>query len=230
MDPETRATEPRPDSSSGWWDRHLFWSWVGANAAAFLIIVAGGTLLLGLTSDVTSRGASTHLVLTVVVVALVASAIYGLVLGRLQWRVLRRRLPALPRRTWLVATAVPAFLAFALVIAPDALDKVVTGSNPFGVFKESLVQVVVLGPLIGVAQATALRGLTSRWQWWFVGNVTSWLFGALTTEAAKWLLGHVATYPGDSASVTLSPAFPVLAIAFHGLWMLWVTAPEATAA
>ena len=138
---------------------------------------------------------------------------------------LRRRLPALPRRKWLVATAVPAFLAFALVIAPDALDKVVSGSNPFRVFKESLVQVVVLGPLIGVAQATALRGLTSRWQWWFVGNVTSWLFGALTTEAAKWLLGQVATYPGDSASVTVSPAFPVLAIAFHGLWMLWVTAP-----
>ena len=85
MGPETRATGPRPDSSPHWWDRHLFWSWVGANAAAFLIIVAGGTLLLGLTSDVTSRGASTHLVLTVVVVALVASAIYGLVLGRLQW-------------------------------------------------------------------------------------------------------------------------------------------------
>ncbi len=216
------------DRSDTWWSRRLFWSWVAANAVAYLVIVAGGTLLLGLTSDVTSRGASTHLTLTVVVVALGASALYGAVLGRLQWHVLRQRIPALPLQKWLVATSVPAFVAFALVIGPDALDKVVSGSNPFSVFKESLVQVFVLGPLIGVAQATALRGLTSRWQWWFVGNVTSWLFGALTTEVAKWLLGEIATYPGDTTSVTLSPAFPVLAIAFHGLWMLWVTAPAAT--
>jgi hypothetical protein len=144
--------------------------------------------------------------------------------------VLKQRVPTLPMQKWITATAVPAFVAFALVIAPDALDKVVTGSNPFGVFKESLVQVFVLGPLIGIAQASALQGLTTRWKWWFVGNITSWLFGALTTEAAKWLLGEVATYPGDSASVTVSPAFPVLTIAFHGIWMLWVTAPAATRA
>jgi hypothetical protein len=169
---------------------------------------------------VTSRGASTHLRLTVIAVALGASAIYGLVLGRLRWQVLRQRIPALPMRTWIVATFVPAFVAFALVIGPDALDKVITGSNPFGVFKESLVQVFVLGPLIGIAQASALQGLTTRWKWCFIGNLTSWLFGAMTTEAAKWLLGEVATYPGDSTSVTVSPAFPLLTIAFHGLWML----------
>ncbi len=35
-------------------------------------------------------------------------------------------------------------------------------------------------------------------------------------------------YPGDSVSVTVSPAFPVLAFGFHGLWMLWITAPVVT--
>jgi hypothetical protein len=222
------ATGAATEGSGRWWDPRVFWWWVGANGAAFLIIVFGGTLLLGLTSDESPRGVSTHLRLTVIAVALAASAIYGLVLGRLQWQVLRQQLPTLPIRTWIVATSVPAFIAFALVIGPDALDDVTAGSNPFSVFKEALVQVIVLGPLIGVAQATALQGLTTRWKWWFVGNITSWLFGALTTEAAEWLLGRVATYPGDSTSVSVSPAFPLVAIAFHGLWMLWVTAPEAT--
>jgi hypothetical protein len=165
---------------------------------------------------------------TIVAVAIGASALYGFVLGRLQWKVLRRRVPTLPRRRWVLATFVPALIAFGLVIGPQALNEVVAGSDPFEVFKDAFAQAFVLGPLIGVAQAGALRGRTTRWHWWFVGNVTSWLFGAVTIQLGQWLLGQIATYPGDSASVTVTPAFPLLAIAVHGLWMLWVTAPEAT--
>jgi hypothetical protein len=84
--------------------------------------VFGGTLPLGLTADVICRGASTHLRLTVIAAALGASAIYGFVLGRLQWQVLRQRVPSLPMQMGINATAVPAFLAFALVIGPDVLD------------------------------------------------------------------------------------------------------------
>ncbi len=214
--------------STRWWDTASFWWWVAANTAAYLIIVTGGALLLALTSGVTSTAISTFRRLTIVAVAISASALYGFVLGRLQWQVLRHRIPTLPKRLWVRATFVPALIAFALVIGPQALDKVVTGSDPFNVFKNAFAQAFVLGPLIGVAQAGALRGRTTRWQWWFVGNITSWLFGAATVEVAQRLLGHVATYPGDSTSVTVAPAFPLLAIAVHGLWMLWVTAPKAT--
>ncbi len=220
------ATSSGP--SSRWWDRSSFWWWIAANAVAYLIIVVGGALLLAISSDVVAAAMSTLRRLTILVVAIGASAIYGIVLGRLQWQVLRLRVPTLPKRQWVLATFVPALIAFALVIGPQALDKVVTGSNPFDVFKDAFAQAFVLGPLIGVAQAGALRGRTSRWRWWFVGNVTSWLFGAATVEIAQWLLGQVATYPGDSTSVTVAPAFPLLAIAVHGLWMLWITAPQAT--
>ena len=209
------AAIPMPELSDGtledalpsWWQGRLFGEWVGVNTAAYLVIVLGGA---------------------VIGVALFASALYGMVLGKLQWHVLRQRMPDLPLRTWLVATAVPAFIVFTLVIGPEALDKVVAGSDPFNVYKDAFVQALVLGPLIGVAQAKALQGHSTRWKWWFVANLTSWLFGAATTELATWLLGEVATYPGDSVSITVSPAFPVLAFAIHGLWMLWITAAQAT--
>jgi hypothetical protein len=217
------------ERSMVWWDTHLFWSWVVVNAAAYLIIVLGGASLVALTSDLTPGAVSTSRRITVIAIALAASALYGMVLGRLQWQVLKQRLPSLPVRQWLMATFVPALIAFTLVIGPEALDEVVAGSDPFDVFKDAFVQAFVLGPLIGVAQATALQAHTSRWKWWFVGNVTSWLFGAATIEAASLLLGQIATYPGDTTAVTVSPAFPLLTVAFHALWMLWVTAPEATA-
>ena len=137
-------------------------------------------------------------------------------------------MPTLPVKRWFVATVIPAFIAFAMVIGPDALNKVVSGGDPFDVFKDAFVQAFVLGPLIGASQAKALQGHTTRWKWWFVGNVTSWLFGAATIELAEWLLGRVASYPADSVSVAVSPACPLLAIAVHGLWKLWVTSPEAT--
>jgi hypothetical protein len=57
----------------------------------------------------------------------------------------------------------------------------------------------------------------------FVANVTTWLFGAVTYEFGKWLLQEL------SVSEDITPAFPVLAFVVHGVWMLWVTAPEATA-
>ena len=221
-------TTRRAGRSTVWWDVRLFWLWVGANAAAYLVIVFGGAWLVALTSGVGGGVVSTGRTLTVVLVAVGASLFYGVVLGRLQWLVLRQRMPMLSFKRWFVATVIPAFLAFAIVIGPDALNKVVSGSDPFDVFKDAFVQAFVLGPLIGASQAKALQGHTTRWKWWFVGNVTSWLFGAATIELAEWLLGRVASYPGDSVSVAVSPAFPLLAIAVHGLWMLWVTSPEAT--
>lgn len=81
----------------------------------------------------------------------------------------------------------------------------------------------MLGPLIGLSQAKALHGYTARWKWWFAANVTTWLFGAVTYELGEWLLREL------SVSTDITPAFPVLAFVVHGLWMLWVTAPEATA-
>lgn len=222
------AKSAHGERSTTWWDTGLFWWWIAVNAAAYLIIVVGGAALATLTSDVDRDVASTNRRIAVLTIAAIASAFYGAVLGRLQWQVLKQRMPGLPLKMWFVATLIPAFLTFMLVIGPEALDKVIGGRDPFTVYKDAFVQVLVLGPLIGASQAKALQAHTTRWKWWFVGNLTAWFLGASTIEAATWLLGRTAAYPGDTVSVTVSPAFPLLTFAVHGLWMLWITAPDAT--
>jgi hypothetical protein len=116
-----------------------------------------------------------------------------------------------------------AFVVWLLAIAPGAVDTLAAGGDTLAAFKNGFIQALVLGPLIGLSQATALRGDTTRWKWWFAANVTTWLFGAATYEFGKWLLDELSLPKG------ITPAFPILAFFIHGTWMLWVTAPDATA-
>ena len=102
-------TTRRVGRSTVWWDVRLFWLWVGANAAAYLVIVFGGAWLVALTSGVGGGVVSTSRTLTVALVAVGASLFYGVVLGRLQWQVLRQRMPMLSFKRWFVATVIPAF-------------------------------------------------------------------------------------------------------------------------
>lgn len=147
----------------------------------------------------------------------------GFVLGRWQWRILRLRIPRLQRRRWVIATFVPALIVWLLAIAPGAADTLARGGDTLEAFKNGFIQALVLGPLIGLSQATALRGETTRWEWWFAANVTTWLVGAATFEFGKWLARELSLPKG------IPGGFPVLAFLIHGMWMLWVTAPEATA-
>ena len=120
-----------------------------------------------------------------------------------------------------MATLVPAFAVWLLVIAPQAADVLAKGGNTLIVFREGFIQALVLGPLIGLSQAAALRGHTSRWAWWFAANVTTYLGGAALHELGA-LLKHAWSLPEPTTTF-----FPVVAFAIHGAWMLWVTAPQA---
>ena len=81
----------------------------------------------------------------------------------------------------------------------------------------------MLGPLIGLSQATALRDHTTRWMWWFAANLTTYLLGAAVYEFGKRVLDVA------SISTQITAAFPLLGFLIYGVWMLWVTAPDATA-
>jgi hypothetical protein len=197
--------------------------WVLLNAAAFLLIVGGGALLLDVLTSGTEDLAEDHPAVLIVIIALVGASLQGFVLGRLQWRILTPRVPGLTRRQWVIATFMPAVIVWLLAIAPGAVDTLAGGGDTLAAFKNGFIQALVLGPLIGLSQARALRDYTTRWMWWFAANVTTWLFGAVTFEFGKWLLREL------SVSSDLTPAFPVLAFVVHGAWMLWVTAPEASA-
>jgi hypothetical protein len=211
------------DRRGSWWDWRLLTLWVLLSTAAFLVIVVGGALLLDrLTSDRIGDLAVDHRALAIVFIALVGAAVQAFVVGRWQWRILRLRIPGLPRRRWVRATFAPAVIVWLLTIAPDAADTLADGGDTLSAFRNGFVQALVLGPLIGLSQATALRSYTSRWMWWFAANVTTWLLGAVTYEFGKWLLHEL------PVSADITPAFPILAFVVHGAWMLWVTAPEAT--
>jgi hypothetical protein len=97
------------------------------------------------------------------------------------------------------------------------------GGDTLAAFGNGVVQALVLGPLIGIAQATAFRGHTTRWAWWLAANVVTYVSGVVLYEFGGWLQ-QALSLPGR-----LPAFFPVVAIAIHGTFMLWVTAPAATA-
>ena len=73
----------------------------------------------------------------------------------------------------MIATFVPALLVWLLASAPVAGHILAQGGDTLGAFKNGFIQALVLGPLIGLSQATALREHTKRWMWWFAANLTT---------------------------------------------------------
>lgn len=218
---DTGTMRRRPGAKHPWWDTRLLLRWTAVNAGAYLVIVSAG-ILLEVTFSATARSlADVNRVLAVVAVALLGSSFHGFVLGRWQWRVLRLRLPDLSRRRWVVSTFIPAFAVWLLVFAPEAVDALTAGERTLTIFRDAFVQALVLGPLIGLGQAIALRHDTRRWAWWLPANVSTYLLGAALYVAGSALLGAL------SVEQDVSTAFPLLTFVFHGGWMLWVTAPEA---
>jgi hypothetical protein len=211
--------EPVSGRTSTWWDTRLLGLWTAANGLAYLVVVVGGVALEELFAGATGALTPSHWMLATFLVALLGAGLHGSALGILQWRVLRHRLPALSRGRWVVSTFIPAFAVWLLVLAPEAVDTVTGGGNTITAFRDAFVQAMVLGPLIGVAQAMALRHQTRRWKWWFVANLTTCLFGALMIR-----VGALAV-SGLAVTVPVSTAFPLLAFVFHGVWMLWVSDP-----
>jgi hypothetical protein len=225
---DSRATPRHPRRKTGsdssartWWDWHLFGLWILVNGLAFVVIPLAGAAVEQLASLATRNLVQDNRGLVVLIIAVIGAVLQGLVVGSWQWRLLQRRVPDLQRRRWVMATLLPAFVVWLLVIAPEAADVLAKGGTTLLLFREGFIQALVLGPLIGLSQAAALRGHTSRWAWWFAANVTTYLSGAALHELGVWLK-HVLSAPEPTTTF-----FPVVAFAIHGAWMLWVTAPQA---
>jgi hypothetical protein len=215
------ATTDAEPGARGWWDTELFGAWVLVNGIAYAVIPISGAVLETVASSATQDLVAGHKWLAVVVIALVAGAFEGVFVGHWQWRLLRRRLPGLPHRPWIAATIVPVCLVWLLVIGPKAVDVMAQGGNTLGVFRNGFIQALVFGPLVGIAQVRVLRDQTTRWAWWFLANVTTFLTGAVLNGFGAWLADQL------SVSTKFAFAFPVVAFAVHGTWMLWVSAPQA---
>jgi hypothetical protein len=210
------------DPATGW-DARLWRLWALYTALAYtlILVIVVGLASLGL--DLT-RVALEHRAIGALLIATVGALLYGGVLGRLQWRVLRERLP-IPRRSWVHACVIPALVSWLAVVVPAAVDADAAGEDLRVAYFLAVSQALALGPLIGFAQARALRPYTRRWKWWIPANLLSWLVVDAIFFVVSQLSGlfDFAEARGSAleAYVVLMVATPVSA-----RWLLWVTSPS----
>ena len=111
--------------------------------------------------------------------------------------------PGLPRRQWVIGTLRTGAGRVIARHRTRGVEVLAQGGDTLAVFKNGFVQANVLGPLIGLSQATALRDRRRRWMWWFAANLTTYLLGAAAYDFGKWLLGVF------SISRQISPPVPL---------------------
>jgi hypothetical protein len=137
------------------------------------------------------------------VVVVGGGLVEGAALGLLQGAVLASRWPSLSRARFLVATMAVAGIGWAAASAPSvlagdshegsgpALGLVVLGALGIG---------VVLGPVLGAAQAVALHGAVGHPWHWVSANLAAWppamalIFVGASTAGAGWSTLAVAGY------------------------------------
>jgi hypothetical protein len=118
----------------------------------------------------------------------------GLALGGLQAVALRRWLPELDRRRWLLVTTGVAGLGWALASAPAVLSGPDGGSSPALplVLSGAVGLGAVMGALLGGAQAPGLRGHVRHPWRWVAANAAAWapamaiIFLGATAPRAEW--------------------------------------------
>ncbi|MER6776341.1 MULTISPECIES: hypothetical protein [unclassified Streptomyces] len=210
---------------AGGWDARLYWHWIGYNTLAFVSVLTVGFLLILLGNDVLHMNVASHNAVLALLIATLGAALFGGVLGALQWLVVRERVP-LPRKAWITANIGPALLAWLLVIMPAVIGAQDSHQPVSTAYLLAASQSLALGPLLGLSQSLVLRKVTARWKWWIGANLASWLI----VDAVIYLLSRrtadldVLTGDGSLVEVYLSL---IATTPLTGRALLWVLAPSA---
>jgi hypothetical protein len=110
---------------------------------------------------------------------------------------------------------------------PAAISADTSGHDLRVAYWLALSQALALGPLIGFAQARALKPYTDRWKWWIAANIGSYLVVYAIFYLASLIFGSFDFAHGEGtpieAYIVLISTTPI-----SGRWLLWVTAPSAT--
>ena len=147
----------------------------------------GTTILLG--SSFAPALQQIHGVPAVLLTAFAAVALgvllEGLVVGAAQGFVLRRRLRDLPPRTWIRLTMLGAGLAWLLGMVPSSIAALSPAApESQGLARPGYIQYALAGglgalagPVLGIAQWTALRGRVRKAGRWLWANAAAWAVG-----------------------------------------------------
>jgi len=184
----------------------LWWRWTLATAVGefvgFAVPAAVGPIavraLVGLAPVPRALATLTLLAL--------AGATEGAALGYGQWLILRRTLPAIAARAWVLSTAVAAGIAYVLGLLPSALSDL--GASFAAILPASVLAAFLLLVSIGFAQWLTLRHHVPRAAWWILANATAWVAGLTVPIAA------VAFVPDGS------PTFAYIAAGVVSGWIM----------
>lgn len=165
------------------------------------------------------------------VAVLAGTLVEGTVVGTAQWLVLRRPFPSMRWRTWVLATAVGAFVAWTLGMLPSTLLSTGSGtqsSTPTEpsnavVYGLAALMGLVAGTILGTPQWLVLRRHVRRAALWIPANALAWAPGMVMAFVAVDLL--FATGIGISAVVLAIAALAAIGAvvgAIHGLVLIWL--------
>jgi hypothetical protein len=168
---------------------------------------------------------------TVTAAVLAGTLIEGTVVGTAQWLVLRCPFPSMKWRTWVLATAAGAFVAWTSGMLPSTLmsaGSATQGSAPAEpgdavIYGLAALMGLVAGAILGTPQWLVLRRHVRRAALWVPANALAWVPGMVMAFYAADLI--LSTDPGLGTVVVA--AFALVAIgavvgAIHGLALLWL--------
>lgn len=167
--------------------------WVVACAAAETIGMAASAAAARIGQDVADGGGARARWLALAVVV-GGGLVEGTALGVLQGRALAARWLRLRRVAFLALTVLVAGIGWAAASAPGVLGGDDGGAGPaLGLVLLGAAGIgVVMGPVLGGAQATALRGAVSHPWRWVAANTAAWPFAMMvifvgaSTPGAGW--------------------------------------------
>jgi hypothetical protein len=231
QDEISRVEAPACPPSRNWWDLKLWLQWMIAN-------VAGEVLGLGLAGVVAITmvliiGEPENALVTVMMagVMIAAGTLEGVIVGFSQWLVLRRRLHRLSRWEWIMATAIGAFVAWALGMARSALMamKPNAGSTAPPEMSDAVtyalaaVMGAALGTILGIPQWRALRRYVTGAGLWVWANTAAWAIGMpmVFIVAGASPIGASALSIAFTVMVTIAAAGASVG-AIHGVALLWL--------
>ncbi len=212
-------------SARNGWSARLYWQWILYNSVAFVVVLTAVVVLSWIGADVLHLSAANRSWVLALLVATAGALLFGVVLGALQWEIIRRRVPV-PRKRWIVANVGPSLVGWLFVIIPAVTSAQNSGTSVSGAYLLAASQTLALGPLLGLSQAGVLRDYTRRWAWWIAANIISWII----VDAAFLLLSQwfdALDFTRQDGSVAQVYLMLIASTPLTGRMLLWVLAPSA---
>ena len=224
------ATLEHSERERAAFDRGLYLRWIVANGWGELVGLGATAALLAWAAGAFREPASPLAVLGTALLAIAGgTAFEGVVVGYAQARALRPSVPALGGGQWVAATAIGAAVAWTLGMTWAALAGPPSGAEApawlQGPLQYALAAAMglVLGPVLALPQARALRRHTRRPALWIPGNAVAWAVGMPIVFVGAGLVPAGAGLALWLAVIALTSLAAGLVVgALHGVVLVWL--------